>query len=540
MEKQFDMSLRTGGISRTNQTLQSEFSGGKGGEEALGESESPLRRKQAEQALRESEGYLRTVLGSIQTGVIVIDAETHEIIDANKVASDLIGIAKEKMIGGICHKFICPKEIGQCPITDLGQVIDNSERILLGADGKRVPIIKSVVSVALHGRQCLLESFVDITERKRGEEILEKLRRQNELILNSAGEGILGLDREGKHTFVNPAAARMLGYKDEELIGRHSHSIWHHTKPNGSPYPEEECQILSSYKDGHVHSVANEVFWRKDGRGFPVEYTSTPIIERGILVGAVVTFTDITERKQAEEALKKKTEELARSNKELEQFAYVASHDLQEPLRMVTSYVQLLSRRYEGKLDGNADEFIAYAVDGATRMQRLINDLLTYSRVGTKGKEFEPTDCERVFEHSLKNLQVAIEEQEAVITHDPLPTVMADHVQLGQLFQNLIGNAIKFRGKEAPHIHLSARSNGNGWLFSVRDNGIGIALEYAERIFIIFQRLHNREEYPGTGIGLAVCKKIVERHGGHIWVESDPGKGATFYFTILNKGGEQA
>ena len=402
--------------------------------------------------------------------------------------------------------------------------------------GKTVPIIKSVVSVVLHGRQCLLESFVDITDRKQGEEVLEKLRRENELILNSAGEGILGLDREGKHTFANPAAARLLGYKVEELIGRHGHSIWHHTKPDGSPYPEQECQILSSYKDGHVHSVANEVFWRKDGRGFPVEYTSTPIIEKGKLIGAVVTFTDITERKQAEEILKKKTEELARSNKELEQFAYVASHDLQEPLRMVTSYVQLLARRYKGKLDGSADEFIGFAVDGAARMQRLINDLLTYSRVGTRGEEFEPADCEIVLQQSLKNLQIAAEEKQAVVTHDPLPTIMADHVQLGQLFQNLIGNAIKFQGTEPPHVHISASRNENSWVFSVRDNGIGIAPEYSEKIFVIFQRLHGRDKYPGTGIGLAVCKKIVERHGGRIWVESEPGKGATFLFTLPMKG----
>jgi light-regulated signal transduction histidine kinase (bacteriophytochrome) len=238
------------------------------------------------------------------------------------------------------------------------------------------------------------------------------------------------------------------------------------------------------------------------------------------------------ERKRAEESLKEKTEELARSNRDLEQFAYVASHDLQEPLRMVTNYVQLLAKRYKGKLDPDADDFINFAVDGAIRMWKLINDLLTYSRVGTQAKGLKPTDCENVLKHSLDNLKIAIEENEAVITHDPLPTVMGDHLQLGQLFQNLIGNAIKFRGEEPPRIHISASRNGSGWTFSVRDNGIGIAPEYVERIFVIFQRLHNREEYPGTGIGLAICKKIVERHGGDIWVESEVGKGTTFYFTL--------
>jgi signal transduction histidine kinase len=242
--------------------------------------------------------------------------------------------------------------------------------------------------------------------------------------------------------------------------------------------------------------------------------------------------TQMQERKQAEKALKEKTEELARSNQDLEQFASVASHDLQEPLRMVTSYVQLLARRYQSRLDSDAEEFINFAVDGATRMHTLINDLLAYSRVGTGGKPFEPTNSETILQQSLDNLQVTMEESGAVVTHDSLTTVMADDLQLGQLFQNLIGNAIKFHGEEPPRVHVSARPGGNGWIFSVRDNGIGIAPEYAERIFIIFQRLHSREEYPGTGIGLAVCKKIVECHGGRIWVESELGKGATFYFTL--------
>jgi signal transduction histidine kinase len=235
---------------------------------------------------------------------------------------------------------------------------------------------------------------------------------------------------------------------------------------------------------------------------------------------------------RAESELRDLNEELIRSNADLQQFAYVASHDLQEPLRMVASYTQLLAKRYKGKLDADADEFIAYAVDGATRMQRLINDLLSYSRVTSQGKEFEQVDCDLLLDGVLSTLRLTIEENRAIVTHDALPKVTADGGQLGQLFQNLVSNAIKFHGAEPPRVHISAERRNHEWLFSVRDNGIGVDPQYADRIFVIFQRLHDREEYPGTGIGLALCKKIVERHGGHIWVESQPGRGATFLFTI--------
>jgi light-regulated signal transduction histidine kinase (bacteriophytochrome) len=262
--------------------------------------------------------------------------------------------------------------------------------------------------------------------------------------------------------------------------------------------------------------------------------------EFGQLAGLVTRFfaqkteleNEIAERKQAMAALAVKEEELQRSNGELEQFAYVASHDLQEPLRMVGSYTQLLSRRYKGKLDQDADEFIAFAVDGVTRMQRLINDLLQYSRVGTKGREPEPTDSEAVLGRALANLKTAIEDNGATVTYDPLPVVMADDRQLEQLLQNLVGNAIKFHGAEPPQVHMRAERSSGCWMFTVKDNGIGIEPQYYERIFQVFQRLHTMSEYSGTGIGLAVCKKIVERHGGRIWVESEPGKGTSFLFTL--------
>lgn len=292
-------------------------------------------------------------------------------------------------------------------------------------------------------------------------------------------------------------------------------------------------------------------FYRRHG---VVSYLGLPMLAKGTVLGDLVITTREEYRfadaeiqflsaladqaaiaihnSQLHEMTVRQADELKRSNAELEHFAYVASHDLQEPLRMIRAYTSLLSRRYKDRLDQDANEFIAYAVDGATRMQGLINDLLAYSRVGTKGKELVPTDCEVLLGQTLAGLQVAIDESGATISHDPLPTVLGDDTQLGQLFQNLLGNAIKYRDNKPPEIYFGCKREGRQWLFSVRDNGIGIEPKYAEKIFVIFQRLHTREEYSGTGIGLAVCKRIVERHGGRIWVESEPGKGSTFYFTL--------
>ena len=242
--------------------------------------------------------------------------------------------------------------------------------------------------------------------------------------------------------------------------------------------------------------------------------------------------SEIAERKRAERELAQRAQELSRSNAELEQFAYVASHDLQEPLRMVTSFTQLLANRYKDELGPDAVEFVDFIIDGAKRMRELINDLLEYSRVETRGKPLVPTDCSRVFVAACDNLRASIEESGAAVTADPLPIVMGDETQLVQLFQNLIGNAIKYRSERPVQVHVEAKRHNGQWLFGVRDNGIGIEPQYSERIFVIFQRLHSKTDYPGTGIGLAICKKIVERHGGRIWVESLVGQGSTFYFLL--------
>ncbi|MBI2873931.1 MAG: PAS domain S-box protein [Firmicutes bacterium] len=294
------------------------------------------------------------------------------------------------------------------------------------------------------------------------------------------------------------------------------------------------------------HFCTNEIILRNNGVPYHWEYHN-PVLDRDFLIvdrivdwpdGRQVRLevaTDVTRLKNLEKKLKQTVGELESSNADLRQFVNICSHDLQEPLRMISSYLQLLAKRYLGRLNSDADEFIGFAVDGANRMKQLLGDLLAYSRVGTDSSPFEEADTSLALDQALINLEVAIQDGGAEITADPLPIIRGDGPQLVLLFQNLLANAVKFRGEQPPRIHVRAESGEGEWIFSVRDNGIGIDLQFAERIFIIFQRLHPRDRYGGSGIGLTICKKIVEHHGGRIWVESRPGQGATFFFTIPNE-----
>ena len=347
-------------------------------------------------------------------------------------------------------------------------------------------------------------------------------------IIKSMTDTLIVVDLNGNIRTVNEAVCRLLGRTEAELLGQPISMVF-----AGGEFPLK-FNAVNGREDLLSLNHIEQIYVNKDGRAIPVLFSSAVLHDGEQRVQGVVCMAqDVTERKQTEEALKQRAAELARSNSELERFASVASHDLQEPLRVVASYVQLLARRYQGQLGPDADEFIHFAVTGVTRMQTLINDLLTYSRVGTKGREFTVTDVEAVLAQALTNLQVAITEGGATITHDPLPAVLADGAQLTQVFQNLLANAVKFRRTDTPsHIHVTAQRQGPDWVFAVRDNGIGFEPQYAERIFGIFQRLHTNEDYPGTGIGLAICKKIIERHGGKIWVNSKLGQGATFSFLL--------
>jgi PAS domain S-box-containing protein len=371
----------------------------------------------------------------------------------------------------------------------------------------------------------------------------EELRQKSlyaRSLIEASLDPLVTISPEGKITDVNEATEQVTGVSRFELIGSDFSNYF--TEPDKA---REGYQKVIS--DGYVRDYPLTIR-HTSGRATDVLYNATVYRnEGGQTQGVFAAARDITERKRAEAELARhrehleelvfqRTEDLARSNRDLEQFAYVASHDLQEPLRAVGGFVGLLQQRYQGKLDEKADSYIHSAVDGVTRMQTLIGDLLSYSRVGTKGKAMEPTDTRKSLNDALTNLHASIEESGAVIQVDPLPTVRADAIQLTQLYQNLIANAIKFRSDKPPEIHIGARREQDAWLFWVRDNGMGIDPQYAERIFMIFQRLHTRKAYPGTGIGLAICKRIVERHGGSIWVESQPGQGSMFYFTLPDKG----
>ena len=346
----------------------------------------------------------------------------------------------------------------------------------------------------------------------------ESARKRSDLVLDSAGEGILGLGLDRRITFANPSAAAILGARHESLEGKALDDVLGGLEGARIDLPWNIAAAATAGRppsEGVVH---------RDGTTVPVEWVATPIVRAHLPIGHVVTLRDITERKRSQEALE-------RSNRDLQQFAYVASHDLQEPLRMVSSFVRLLGDRYKGRMDADADEYIHFAVDGATRMQRLVDDLLAFSRVSSRARPVAETDAGAVLEEVLAALRTTVSEGKAQVEVGAMPRLPADASQLGLVFQNLIANAVKFHGDKPPRIKVAAVLDGEDWHFTVADNGIGIDMAHATRLFQIFQRLH-RDEYPGTGIGLAICKKIVERHGGRIWIESTPGQGATFHFTI--------
>jgi signal transduction histidine kinase len=374
------------------------------------------------------------------------------------------------------------------------------------------------------------------------EESEQALRRQTRvlyLVLESIAEGVVIADETGTLCHFNRAAEEILGVGLVEAPIAEWPGHYGCYLPDGvTPHPAEAMPLARAVRGETVHE--GEVIVRNERRpqGVWLSINAAPVRDAdGAPRGAVAAFRDVTDRKRAEAELRHTVAELARSNEDLQQFAYVVSHDLREPLRMVSGFCRLLRDRYGGKLDQSADEFINFAVDGAARMEKLIEDLLAYARVGTRGRPPAPTDSAAVFDRAAANLAAAVAESGATVTRGPLLVVPADESQLLQVAQNLLANAIKFRGPEPPRVHVTAERQGGFWRFAVRDNGIGIPARDRERIFGVFERLHGAAEYPGTGIGLAICKRIVERHGGRIAVESEPGRGSVFSFTLpVNEG----
>ncbi len=494
-------------------------------------------RKAAEIHLAQMEGRYRGLLEAAPDAMVVVNA-SGEIVLLNVQAENQFGYRRDELVGQKV-KNIIPEGFAERLIADgtrsaaeaLAQQIGMGiELVARRKDGSEFPI--EIMLSPLESAEGILVTAAirDISVRKDAETHLAQMEARYRGLLEAAPDAMVVVNQTGEIVLLNVQAEKQFGYSRDELVGQKVKNII----PEG--FAERLiADALRSAEDALAQQIGTGIELiarRKDGSEFPIELMLSPLESaEGILVTAAIR--NISVRKKAEAHLLQKVEELSRSNKELGQFAYIASHDLQEPLRMVASYTQLLSRRYKGKLDADADDFISFAVDGAVRMQRLIQDLLIYSRVGSKGQELVETSSEEALQSAVINLRGAIEDSGAQVTHDPLPVVMADEMQLTQLFQNLIGNGIKYQNPGVPRIHISASKNGGKtWVFSVKDNGLGIDPQYFDRIFGMFQRLHKREEFAGTGIGLAICKKIIERHGGSISVESHLGQGSTFSFAL--------
>lgn len=502
-------------------------------------------RNHTEQALRDVKDELETILNGVADGITAQNANG-DVVFANSASALITGqptrqTMMQTPISQHQTRYEMLDEAGKhlpysalprhavfatgasSELTFQRHALETGERRWIHLKSSPVFDAKGKVRLAVN-------IFNDITERRQA--LVERQESEQRLrkVLDNLATFVAVLSPDGVVVEVNRPALQTAHLKPEAVIG---------TPLDTLPPWNFSDEIQAKIRDAMRRAAAGETI-RFDTQAqlaeahfITIDFMLAPVYaEDGALQYLVASGIDITERRQNEEALMRYAQELARSNEELGQFAYVASHDLQEPLRMVTSYLQLIEQRYKGQLDSSGVEFISYAVDGAARMKTLINDLLAYSRLDRAKAPFERVSMDTSLLMAIHNLQLTIEDTGAVITHDDLPEITANEAHMIQLLQNLIGNALKFQSEAAPQIHIGCKRDGDNWLFSVRDNGIGIEPEYLQRIFVIFQRLHARERYPGTGIGLAICKKIVESHDGRIWAESQPGIGSTFYFTI--------
>jgi PAS domain S-box-containing protein len=518
------------------------------------------------QAILASELRYRRLFETAQDGILILDAATGQVVDANPFMKDLLGYSQVEFVGRKLWEIgpFKGEDASRSAFAEL-QVNDrlHYEGLPLETkDGRRVEVEFISNAYEVDATRLIQCNIRDITERMRVNQALaaankelafqveEKSKRADELAViveeRTAANKELAFQVEEKSKRADElaviveertAANKELAYQVEEKSKR-ADELAQIVEERTAADVELAYQVEEKSKRAGELAVINkertaadvELAFQVEEKGKRADELAV-IVEERTAANKELAYQVEEKGKRADELVLINTE-LTRSNAELEQFAYVATHDLQEPLRAVASCVQLLQKRYDGQLDARADEFITHAVGGTKRMQTLINDLLDYSRISTHAQVFASTDCEVVLREALSNLVVAIEESKAVVTQDAMPTVSGDATQLTQLFQNLVGNALKFRGERPPRIHIGAVRKAGDWRFSVADNGIGMEPQFFERVFLVFQRLHTRKEYQGTGIGLAICKKVVERHGGRIWAESEPGEGATFAFTI--------
>jgi PAS domain S-box-containing protein len=527
------------------------------------------KRHLAEQELRTNSRYARSLLEASLDPLVTISPDG-KITDVNETTERVTGVERARLIGTNFADYFVERdraEAGYQLVLRAGLVRDYPLTIR-HVSGRTVDALYNAVVYRNEAGavQGVFAAARDVTERNRAEaelaryrnhleelirvrtgelettntdlqaEIAERRRVEAQLrlqlaVLQSTANAIVVTGRDGTIEWVNAAFTQLTGYTAAEAVGQNPRVL--NSGRQEAAFFAGMWQRILAGRVWHGELVNK----RKDGSLYAEEMTITPVMgDQDQVAHFIAVKQDITARKQAEEGLRQTAEELVRSNQELEQFAYVASHDLQEPLRAVAGYLGLIEARLQDRLDDKSRHHIAGAIQGATRMHTLITDLLSLSRVGTRVRIFETTDLNPLLDQALQSVRDSAEQAGARITRDRLPTLEVDAVQMTQLLQNLLANAIKFRGEQPPEIHVVAKLRADGqWQFAVRDNGIGIEPQYFQRIFLIFQRLHTRKEYPGTGIGLAICKKIVERHGGRIWVESEPGQGSTFYFTIPNQ-----
>ncbi|MDD1677712.1 MAG: PAS domain S-box protein [Methanomicrobiales archaeon] len=506
--------------------------------EELSATEEELRKnldelKKAEAALTESESVLHSFFNSpgVMRGIVEVTADDDvQYIMNNADAATFAGLTPDTMKGRRGSESGESRDVlrvwvDHCAQSKrLGKPVTFEYRDGRGDKETWLSATISYLGSVQNGHPRFAYVAQDITKRRVMERELQSTAEKYSTLFNSTSDGVWINNLQGEIKEVNDAYCQMSGYPRDELLGRPVGML-----EKGETSDEIIDHIKRILEQGG-HDRFETRHRRKDGSMFDVEITALYLGQERKQIA--MFGRNITDRKRAERQLQEYAASLKRSNEDLERFAYIASHDLQEPLRNVVSFSQLLARRYEGKLDPDADEFIGYIVEGGKRMQGLVSDLLEYSRINTRAMPSQPTDSEEVVDRVMQNLFFTIQESNATIETGSLPMVNVDPNQLGLVFQNLIANAIKFRRDEPPYIHISAEKSGFMWKFAVRDNGIGIDPAFHERIFEIFQRLHTRDKYPGTGVGLAIAKRIIERHGGNIWVESEMGRGSTFFFTL--------